>query len=251
MKEIVAFIEHKKQEFVKLPLFEFLTNKSIHPNQRLIFAPVLDPLAVGLSDLNKYVLRDSASNNKVQELINKYTYKENYYWHGYLEYLEELGFNQSMSYGDFRLLWGEETKKTRSLCAALERYAFEASPLQKIVLVEVLEATATVFFEAALEVVMELQKITKKEYVYFGGAYVRLENHHILNTPEMLQLLKEIQMTEWEKQQALELAEKVFELFTDAMNELFRHTKTNSCNTVLQVASFVGLDSPIDCLDFL
>ncbi|MEZ2237096.1 hypothetical protein [Microcoleus sp.] len=251
MKEIVAFIEHKKQEFVKLPLFEFLTNKSIHPNQRLIFAPVLDPLAVGLSDLNKYVLRDSASNNKVQELINKYTYKENYYWHGYLEYLEELGFNQSMSYGDFRLLWGEETKKTRSLCAALERYAFEASPLQKIVLVEVLEATATVFFEAALEVVMELQKITKKEYVYFGGAYVRLENHHILNTPEMLQLLKEIQMTEWEKQQALELAEKVFELFTDAMNELFRHTKTNSCNTVLQVASFVGLDSSIDCLDFL
>ncbi|MEZ2228811.1 MULTISPECIES: hypothetical protein [unclassified Microcoleus] len=251
MKEIVAFIEHKKQEFVKLPLFEFLTNKSIHPNQRLIFAPVLDPLAVGLSDLNKYVLRDYASNNKVQELINKYTYKENYYWHGYLEYLEELGFNQSMSYGDFRLLWGEETKKTRSLCAALERYAFEASPLQKIVLVEVLEATATVFFEAALEVVMELQKITKKEYVYFGGAYVRLENHHILNTPEMLQLLKEIQMTEWEKQQALELAEKVFELFTDAMNELFRHTKTNSCNTVLQVASFVGLDSSIDCLDFL
>jgi hypothetical protein len=251
MKEIVAFIEHKKQEFVKLPLFEFLTNKSIHPNQRLIFAPVLDPLAVGLSDLNKYVLRDSASNNKVQELINKYTYKENYYWHGYLEYLEELGFNQSMSYGDFRLLWGEETKKTRSLCATLERYAFEASPLQKIVLVEVLEATATVFFEAALEVVMELQKITKKEYVYFGGGYVRLENHHILNTPEMLQLLQEINMTEWEKQQALELADKVFELFTDAMNELFRHTKTNSCNTVLQVASFVGLDSSLDCLDFL
>ncbi|WP_377478030.1 MAG: hypothetical protein P2A85_05680 [Microcoleus anatoxicus] len=251
MKEIVAFIEHKKQEFVKLPLFEFLTNKSIHPNQRLIFAPVLDPLAVGLSDLNKYVLRDSASNNKVQELINKYTYKENYYWHGYLEYLEELGFNQSMSYGDFRLLWGEETKKTRSLCVALERYAFEASPLQKIVLVEVLEATATVFFEAALEVVMELQKITKKEYVYFGGAYVRLENHHILNTPEMLQLLKEIKITEWEQQQALELAEKVFDLFTEAMNELFRHTTTNSCNTVLQVASFVGLDSSIDCLDFL
>ena len=77
MQEIVAFIEQKKQEFAKLPLFDFLATKHIHPNQRLIFAPVLDPLAVGLSDLNKYVLRESSSNNKVQELIDKYTYKKN------------------------------------------------------------------------------------------------------------------------------------------------------------------------------
>lgn len=249
MKEILAFIEQKKQEFAKLPLFDFIANKNIHPNQRLIFAPVLDPLAVGLSDLNKYVLRDSSSNHKVQELINKYTYKENYYWRGYLEYLKELGFNQSMSYGDFRLLWGEEAKKTRSLCSTLERYAFEASPIQKMVLVEVLKGTATVFFEAALEVVMELQQITKKEYVYFGGVYVRLENHRILNTPEMLQVLEEIKLTDLESQQALELAEKVFELFTEVMNELFGHTKTNSCNTVLQVASISGLDRAFDCLD--
>jgi hypothetical protein len=126
MKEIMAFIAQKKDEFAKLPLFEFLANKHIHPNQRLIFAPILDPLAVGLSDLNKYVLRESSSNNKIQELINKYTYKENYYWQGYLQHLETLGFNKLMSYGDFRLLWGEETQKTRSLCSVLERYAWKA-----------------------------------------------------------------------------------------------------------------------------
>ncbi|MDP8932835.1 MAG: hypothetical protein M3N42_01455, partial [Cyanobacteriota bacterium] len=157
MQEIVAYIEQKKQKFAKLPLFEFLAKKHIHPNQRLIFAPVLDPVAVGLIDLNKYVLRESSSNNKVQELINKYTYKKNYYWQGYLEHLETLRFNHLMSYGDFRLLWGEETKKTRSLCSVLESYAFQASPIQKLVLVEVIEATATVFFEAALAVIMELQ----------------------------------------------------------------------------------------------
>jgi hypothetical protein len=236
MKEIIAFIKTKKQEFAQLPLFEFLANKNIHPKQRLIFAPILDPLAVGLSDLNKYVLRESSSNNKVQELINKYTYKENYYWHEYLEYLEELGFNQSMSYGDFRLLWGEETKKTRSLCSVLERYAFQADPFQKLVLAEVLEATATVFFEAVLEVAMELHKIVKKEYVYLGGGYVNLENHHVLNTPEMLQVLAEIELNDWEREQAFELAQKVFELFTEAMNELLGHANTNSCNTLLQVA---------------
>lgn len=236
MQEIITFIQIKKQLFAELPLFEFLANKNIHPKQRLIFAPILDPLAVGLSDLNKYVLRESSSNNKVQELINKYTYKENYYWHEYLEYLDELGFNQSMSYGDFRLLWGEETKKTRSLCSVLERYAFQADPFQKLVLAEVLEATATFFFETVLKVARELQEIVKKEYVYLGGTYLGLENHHILNTPEMLQVIAHIQLTDWEREQAFVLAEKVFELFTEAMNELLGHAKTNSCNTLLQVA---------------
>ena len=236
MEQILAFIQTKKQEFAKLPLFEFLANKHIHPNQRLIFAPILDALAADLSDLNKYVIRDSSSDNKVQQLINKYTYKENYYWHGYLEHLETLGFNQLMSYGDFRLLWGEETKKTRSLCSTLERYGFQASPVQKLILVEVLEATATVFFEAALAVVMELQQITKQEFVYLGAGYVGLENHHILNTPEMLQVLAEIKLTDSERQAALELAQNVFELFTEAMNELLAHSQTNSCNTLLQLA---------------
>ncbi|MBE9183259.1 hypothetical protein IQ270_00595 [Microcoleus sp. LEGE 07076] len=249
MKEIVAFIDKKKQLFTKLPLFEFLANKHIHPNQRLIFAPLLAPFAVGLSDLNKYVLRESSSNNKVQELINKYTYKENYYWHGYLQHLETLGFNQLMSCGDFRLLWGEETQKTRSLCSVLERYAWKASPVQKLVLVEVLQGTATVFFEAALAVVMELQQVTNKEYVYFGGGYVGLENERILNTPEMLQVLAEIELTESEQQAALELVENVFELFTEAMKELFGHSKTNSCNTVLQVSSISAIDRAFDCLD--
>ncbi len=208
MKAIVGFIETKKQEFAELPLFDFLANKNIHPNQRLIFATVLAPLAVGLSDLNKYVLRESSSNSKFQELINKYTYKENYYWHDYLEYLEELGFNQLMSYGDFRLLWGEETKKTRSLCSVLERYAWKASPIQKLVLVEALEGTAKVFFEAALAVVMELQQITQKEYVYFGGGYVGLENYHLLNTPEMLQVLAEIKLTDAERQSSFRISTK-------------------------------------------
>ena len=250
MKEILAFIQTKKQEFAQLPLFKFLENKNIYLKQRLIFAPVLAPLAVGLIDLNKYVLRESSSNDKVQELINKYTYKENYYWQDYLEYLEELGFNQSMSYGDFRLLWGEEIKKTRSLCSVIERYAWKASPIQKLVLVQVLEGTATVFFEAALAVVMQLQEITQKEYVYFGGGDVGLENYHLLNTPEMLQVLPEIKLTNAERQAALELAQNVFELFTEAMNELFRHSQTNSCNTVLQVSSISAFaHCAIDCLD--
>lgn len=240
MKEVIALIKKKNQEFARMPLFDFLAKKNIHPRQRLIFSPVLAPLALGLSELNKYVLRESGSDNPVQELIDKHTYKESYYWHWCLANLEKLGFNQSMSYGDLRLLWGEETKKTRSLCSELERLAFQASPIQKLVLAEVLEGTATVFFDSVLRVATEIQEITQKEYVCLGGGRVHLENHRLLNTPEMQQVLSEIKVDDREWQQALELAEKVFELFTEAMNELLGHAQTNSCNTVLQLEMLVG-----------
>ncbi|MGL5058562.1 MAG: hypothetical protein ACRC62_01175 [Microcoleus sp.] len=239
MKEVIALIQKKKQEFAILPLFGFLSNKNIHPRQRLIFSPTLAPLALGLSDLSKYVLRESGSHNKIQQLINKHTYTEGYYWHWCLENLEKLGFNQSISYGDLRLLWGEETKKTRSIGSALERLAFQASPIEKLVLAEVIEGTAIVFFDAVLLVATELQEITKKEYICVGDDCVNLENHRLLNTLEMQQLLSEIAVSDREWQKALELAEQVFELFTEAMNELLAHTQTNSCNTVLQLELLV------------
>lgn len=236
MKEVIALIAKKKQEFARLPLFEFLANQNIHSRQRLIFSPVLAPLALGLSDLNKYVLRESGSNNPVQELLNKHSYKESYYWHSCLENLEKLGLNQSISYGDLRFLWGEETNKTRSLCSVLERLAFQAPPLQKLVLAEVLEVTAKVFFDAVLRVAMDLQEIPKKERAYLGGSYLRLENHRILNHPETQQVLSESNISDREWQEAFELAETVFYLVTEAMDELLENAQTTSCNTVLQVA---------------
>lgn len=162
MKEVIALIKKKKQEFARLPLFDFLANKNIHPRQRLIFSPVLAPLALGLRDLNKYVLRESGSNHPVQESIDKHAYKESRYWHWCLENLEKLGLNQSMSYGDLRLLWGEETKKTQSLCSALERLAFQAPPIQKLVLAEVLEGTATFFLMRCCEWQWKYKKFPKQ-----------------------------------------------------------------------------------------
>ena len=76
-----------------------------------------------------------------------------------------------------------------------------------------------------------------------------MENHQILNTPEMLQVLAEIKLSDAERQAALELAQNVFELFTEAMHELFGHSTTNSCKTVLQVSSISAFDRTLDCLD--
>ncbi|MEG4251987.1 hypothetical protein [Microcoleus sp. Pol10D4] len=97
---------------------------------------------------------------------------------------------------------------------------------------------------------MELQQINQKESLDFGGGYGGLENYHLLNTPEMLEVLAEIKLTNAERQAALELAQNIFELFTEAMNELFRHSQTHSCKTVLQISSISTFaHCPIDCLD--
>ena len=57
MKEVLAHIEMKKQEFAKCELFEYLRDTSIEPRQRLSWVPYIAPLSMGFGDLWKYVLR--------------------------------------------------------------------------------------------------------------------------------------------------------------------------------------------------
>ena len=71
MQQILTFIENQKQEFVKLPLFAFMQDKSIDPKQRLSFAPCMAHFIMSFSDLNKYVFRANEPANKIQKIINE------------------------------------------------------------------------------------------------------------------------------------------------------------------------------------
>ena len=47
MKEVLELIEQKKQEFAKLPFFEYLRDESIDSRQRLVWALCYHPLGYG------------------------------------------------------------------------------------------------------------------------------------------------------------------------------------------------------------
>ncbi|MEG4204097.1 hypothetical protein QUA20_09225 [Microcoleus sp. Pol7_A1] len=229
MKEVLTLIEKKKQEFAKSGLFEFMRDKSINPRQRLAFAPCVAPFVMSFGEFNKYVFREEPTNDPLQAIVNNHTYEDDHHWLWFLEDLETLGINNTVKFSDtLNFLWNEETKGSRWVTHQIFRYAFGASPIAKLAILEVIEATGNVFFSTAAPIAQELRTITQKELLYFGYFHLAVETGHTTGTPEAGQLISDIQLTEETRQEAFKIVEKLFEVFTELTAELLVYAKTHS-----------------------
>lgn len=229
MEKVLALIEKKKQEFAKSGLFEFMQDKSIDPRQRLAFAPCVAPFVMSFGEFNKYVFREEPTNDPLQAIINNHTYEDDHHWLWFLEDLETLGINKSLKFSDaLNFLWDEETKASRWLTHQIFRYAFGASPIAKLAILEVIEATGNVFFSTAAPISQELRTITHKEFLYFGCFHLDVETGHTTGTPEVERFIQNIQLTPESCQEAFEVVENLFEDFTKLTDELLVYAKSHS-----------------------
>lgn len=228
MKEVLDFIQNKKQDYAQLPLFEFMNDSKIDPRQRLSFAPCGAHFVMSFADLNKYVFREELPDNQLQKLINEHTYEDDHHLGWFLEDLEKLGFDHSLSFTDaLKFLWGEQTKHIRQLSYRLSGYALQADPLRKLVVIEAVEAMGNVFFSCTTQVALELQEMTQQEYRYFGNVHLKVEKGHTKGISKVDKLLEDIQLTKETRKEAFELVEKVFQVFTEVSNELLEYAKTH------------------------
>lgn len=229
MKQVLAFVEQKKQEFAQLPLCRFLQDQSIPPQQRLAWAPCLAPFSMAFGELNRVVLRQEPTNDPYQALINKHTYEDDHHWVWFLEDLGKLGFDHNMPFSDaMRFFWGEGTQKTRDVCHKIALHTFGLEPVVVLAAIEAIEATGNVVLSLTAEVAQELQQQTDYNYRYFGQHHFCVETGHAMGTDDVETLLEAIELTEEQQAQAFELVEKVFEVFTDSLNELMAYMQTHS-----------------------
>jgi len=229
MEKVLALIEKKKQEFASSGLFEFMRDQSIDPRQRLAFAPCVAHFVMSSGEFNKYVFREEPTNDPLQVIVNNHTYEDEHHWLWFLEDLETLGINKAVKFSDaLNFLWHQETKGSRWVSHQIFRSAFGASPITKLAILEVLEATANVFFSTAAPIAQELRTINQKEVLYFGCFHLAVETGHTRGTPELDQLIKNIQLSEESRQEAFEVVENLFEAFTEMTDELLVYAKTHS-----------------------
>src|SRR5688572_16410726 len=97
MRTVMKEIFQAKKRYAALPLFEFMRNESLSPRERLGFFPCMAPFILAFGDLNKYVMRDEASSDPHQQLVNAHTYEDDHHWPWYLEDLTALGFDRPTS----------------------------------------------------------------------------------------------------------------------------------------------------------
>jgi hypothetical protein len=233
MKEILEIIESKKQEFAQLALFDFMQNKSINPRQRLSFAPCMAHYVMSFSDLNKYVLRTNDSDDKIKSIINTHTNEDDDHWYWYLWDIEKLGLNSNCSFSQtLEFIWNEETKITRQIAYQIAGYTLKADPVVKIAVIESLEAMGHVFCAISAKVAEELQAITKMEYQYFGHVHLDAETGHAVGTENTEFVIAKIQLTESQRQEAMNAVEKTFDIFTQWTDELLAYAHNHPVELV-------------------
>ena len=127
-----------------------------------------------------------------------------------------------------KFVWSEETQASRWVTHQIFRYAFEATPIAKLAILEVIEATGNVFFSTAAPIAEELRTITQKEFLYFGCFHLAVETGHTTGTPEVDNLIENIQLTEENYQETFQVVENLFEVFTLLTDELLVYAKNHS-----------------------
>ncbi len=226
MKDILALIEEKQQVYSQLPLFEFMQDKSIPAIKRLSFAPCAAPFIMSFSDLCKYVLRQEPTNDPIQKILNQHTYEDDFHWQWFLEDLEKLEFNYSVQLNhSLRFLWSDKTKTSRFIIHELYKHIVQSEPVEKLIIMEAMEAAAEIFLSFTKQITDELQLITNQEYPYFGSGHCDSEKDHNTRSNEVREFIKNIHISEENRQQSIDLVEKVFELFTQFTYSLLTYAQ--------------------------
>ncbi len=230
MQDVLTVIENNKKVFANLPLFNYMQNRSLHPRQRLAFAPCMSHFIMSFSDFNKYVFRvaEGNSNTKIQEMINEHTKEDESHSPWFLIDLEILSLNPNWSFAktlDF--IWGEETKITRLITYQIVGLTLQAEPIIKLIAIEALEAMGNVFFSVSSKVSSELQTITRRKYVYFGYSHLEVETGHAMGTSEAEDYFTGIELTESQRQEALDTVEKIFKIFSEWTYELLAYAQNH------------------------
>lgn len=249
MKEVLALIDTKKQEFAQIPFIQFLQDKSIDPRQRLVWAPALSPFIMSFKDLNKLILYKEPATSKLQEMINQHAQEDSHHWTWFLQDLKLMGYNHSVNFTDtLKFIWGEETQKARSLVYNLFALCtFEDDIFMKLAIIQSIEAAGTVAFFEFTKLAQQIREVTNYNLSYFGDLHYARETGHLqVEMHDFEDFIEKIELLPIQREKAFDLVEKVFSYFTDAMHEMleFAHkhsyeqpfVTTNSINKLVTVA---------------
>lgn len=227
MKAVMRELAQAKRHYSKLPLFEFLRAESIPPRDRLAFVPCMAPFILAFSDLNRFVLRVENSTDSVQLLINEHTREDDHHWPWYLEDFTKLGFDRTASITQtLRSYMKDGAQQNRTLGMRLAQLLYDATPTEKLVIVEAIEETGNVLFGLTAKIAARIQADGGPELRYLGQFHFSRETGHAMHGYDH-RVLEAIALSELERMRCLDLAFRVFDMFSDWTTELLAFAKNS------------------------
>ncbi len=220
MRTVMKAIFQAKRDYATLPLFEFMRDELLSPRERLAFYPCMAPFILAFGDLNKFVMRNELSTDPYQQLVNTHTYEDDHHWPWYLEDLTTLGFDQSASTTQVLLfLYSDRTKVNRMLSAKLAHLLYEATPVEKLAIIEAIEETGNVLFALTAALARRIEAEEQISPRYLGDFHFNLETGHAMSGADHRELAA-IPLNDVQRERCLTQVAKVFEFFEEWTYEL-------------------------------
>jgi hypothetical protein len=227
MRNVLQAILRAKRDYARLPFFDFLRDESIAPRQRLAFVPCMAPFIMDFGDLIRYVLRDESSDDPYQVLINEHTYEDDHHWPWYLDDLAALGHDEQRSTtAVLRELYSEPLAVSRLLAGRLAHLVVDATPIERLVVIEAIEATGNVLFTHTAPLAGRVERVERIELRYLGNFHLELESGHARTSSDHRSLAA-IVLDHHQVVQCHVLVERVFELFEEWVGQLLAYATTS------------------------
>jgi len=220
MREILHAIHAAKDDYARLPFFQFLRDESMTARDRLAFVPCMAPFIMDFGDLNRYVLRDASSEDPYQQLVNEHTFEDDHHWPWYLDDVAALGHDRSRPTTDvLRELYSDRLAVNRLLASKLAHLVADATPIERLVVIEAIEETGNVLFTHTAALARRIERHEGIELRYLGDFHLTLESGHARTSDDGTGL-EAVVLDDAARARCHSLAEQVFAMFAAWVAEL-------------------------------
>jgi len=220
MQEIFEHIAKRSAEFAEEPLFRYLKDETVEPTRRLSFVPWTAHFVMTFADLYHFFLTIKEPKDQFDELVNTHLAEEGSHWKWFLADLTNAGMDPSMRFTDaLRFVWSDETVATRRLAYEICRMSHGLSSLERLVMVNAIEATGRVALEAAVPVGVQLGASARRPVVYFGQHHLDTERQHTLEEDEVHSKLMAIAIEPRTRSNLFGIVDEVFAHFRGFTDE--------------------------------
>lgn len=179
MKKILNLLAEKRQEIGMCNFYSFLKDNSIDARQRISFAPKVAYFTMSFGDLMTTVLKRANPQTELDIHVNTHCSEDDFHWKWYLEDMENLGYNAEYFENITNIytkLWDVESASVRHIIYRVIYYGQKCTaPLFHLILIEILEAGLSGFFENTYKYIAKPHLPFLK---YFGETHYQAEYNH-------------------------------------------------------------------------
>lgn len=219
MRRILDHIHTCSERFAQEPMFEYLRDERIDPEQRLCFMPMMAHFVFSFMDVNKYILRNEAIDTPYQRLINIHSYEDASHWPWWISDMKAAGLDKTCSFTDAMLFtWSEATRRSRMLTYDFIAIAARATPVQLLAIVETVESTGYKFLSTTADVCRQLGA---SPYVYYGSKHSTVESGHHMGTEDAVDYLEAIELSDDELETTRALVDRLYGAYTAFVAEMY------------------------------